>query len=262
MDLGLKDKVVVISGATGGIGKAIVKAFADEGSKLVISSTKQEKLDALIPTLGIDEDHVKGFACDVTNEESVKNFIDGATEPFGTIDVVVPNAGYEGAHTPIQDSDTAEFQRVYTTNIFGPMYMIKYATPYLLKQEHGAIVVLASDGSFIAAPGMSAYVSSKHVVAGLVKSVSMELGPHGIHCNYICPGAVDTPMMRRIEKKTFGDTKTPEEAERIFADAYLDKRYCKPEEVAACALYLASDVSVHMMSEGLRLDAGPGSTSR
>lgn len=62
MDLGLKDKVVVISGATGGIGKAIVKAFADEGSKLVISSTKQEKLDALIPTLGIDEDHVKGFA--------------------------------------------------------------------------------------------------------------------------------------------------------------------------------------------------------
>jgi NAD(P)-dependent dehydrogenase (short-subunit alcohol dehydrogenase family) len=262
MDFHLQDKVVVINAATGGIGKALVKAFADEGCKLAISSTKQEKLDAFIPTLGIPEDRIRGFICDVTNEDQVKAFIDGAAQAFGGIDVVVPTAGYEGAYTPIQDSDAEEFRKVYDINVFGPLYMIKHATPYLLARGKGAIVVLASDGSYIGAPGMSAYCSSKHAVAGMVKCVSMELGPHGIHCNYICPGAVDTPMMRRIEKNTFGDTKTPEEAERYFADAYFDKRYCKPEEVAAAAVYLASDVSAHMMSEGLRLDAGLGSTSR
>jgi NAD(P)-dependent dehydrogenase (short-subunit alcohol dehydrogenase family) len=262
MDLHLKDKVVVLNAATGGIGKAIVKAFYEEGAKLAISSTKQEKVDALIASEGYDTDRVKGFQCDAADEASVKAFVDGAAAAFGGIDVAMPIAGYEGSYAPIEESDAAEFQKVYNINVFGPMFMVKYAAPYLVKRGKGAVVVLASDGSFIGAPGMSAYCSSKHAVAGLVKSFSMELGPKGIHCNYIAPGAVDTPMMRRIEKKTFGDTKTPEEAERIFADAYFDKRYCKPEEVAAAALFLASDVSAHMMSEAIRLDAGLGSTSR
>ena len=103
---------------------------------------------------------------------------------------------------------------------------------------------------------MSAYCSSKHAVAGIAKSVALELGPHGIHCNYICPGGVETPMIHRIEENTFGDTKTHEECEEIFGAAYLDKRYCKPEEVADLALFLASDVSSHIMGSGIRLDGG------
>lgn len=103
---------------------------------------------------------------------------------------------------------------------------------------------------------MSAYCSSKHAVAGLAKSVALELGPHGIHCNYICPGGVETPMIHRIEKATFGDTKTHEECEQIFGAAYLDKRYCRADEVANLALYLASDVSSHIMGSGIRMDAG------
>lgn len=78
----------------------------------------------------------------------------------------------------------------------------------------------------------------------------------GIHCNYICPGGVDTPMISRIEQNTFGDTKTRKEAEQIFGAQYLDKRYCRPEEVANLALYLASDVSSHIMGSGIRLDGG------
>ena len=113
-----------------------------------------------------------------------------------------------------------------------------------------------SNGSYTTAAGMSAYCSSKHAVAGVAKSVALELGPHGIHCNYICPGGVDTPMIYRIEKNTFGDTKTHEECEQIFGAAYLDKRYCKPYEVADLAAFLASEVSSHMMGSGIRLDAG------
>ena len=262
MDLKLTDKVVIMNAATGGIGKAIARAFYEEGCKLALSSTKQAKIDALIAEEGWDPNRVKGFECDTRDEAAVKAFVEGAAAALGGLDVVVPTAGYEGAYAPIQDSDTAEFQKVYEINVFGPMFMMKYAAPFLIERGKGAIVVIASDGSFIGAPGMSAYVSSKHAVAGMVKCVSMELGPLGIHCNYVCPGAVDTPMMRRIEQKTFGDTKTPEEAERIFADAYFDKRYCKPEEVAAATLFLASEASAHMMSESIRLDAGLGSTSR
>lgn len=84
----------------------------------------------------------------------------------------------------------------------------------------------------------------------------LQRDPHGIHCNYICPGGVDTPMISRIEQNTFGDTKTHEEAEQIFGAQYLDKRYCRPEEVANLALYLASDVSSHIMGSGIRLDGG------
>ena len=256
MDLKLKDKVVLINGAPGGIGQALCRRFAEEGCKLAISSTSQEKLDAFVPTLGLGPDRIKTFICDVTVEEQVKAFVDGAYDYYGQIDVVIPNAGYEGEYQLIQDATIESYMHVYSVNVFGVVYLCKYAAPYLIKQGKGAIVTIASNGSYTTAAGMSAYCSSKHAVAGVAKSVALELGPHGIHCNYICPGGVDTPMIYRIEKNTFGDTKTHEECEQIFGAAYLDKRYCKPYEVADLAAFLASEVSAHMMGSGIRLDAG------
>lgn len=256
MDLNLKGKVLVITGGTGGIGQAICRKFAEEGCKLAISSTSQEKLDAFIPTLGLPEDRVKGFVCDVTKEEDVKAFVDGAAEYFGHIDIVVPNAGYEGEWQLIQDCTMESYMKVYSVNVFGVVFLCKYAAPYLIAQKSGAIVTIASNGSYTSAAGMTAYCSSKHAVAGVAKGVALELGPHGVHCNYICPGGVDTPMIRRIEVNTFGDTKTHEECEQIFGKDYLDKRYCKPEEVADLAAFLASDISSHIMGSGIRLDAG------
>ena len=93
MDLKLKDKVVLVTGGTGGIGTAIVKGFLREGAKVAFSSTRQEKIDALLPTLEAEEGQVAGFVADLNNEEDIKNFVEGAKAHFGTIDVVVPNAG-------------------------------------------------------------------------------------------------------------------------------------------------------------------------
>ena len=256
MDYGLKGKVVLVNGSTGGIGQAICRAFAREGAKLAIASTSQAKLDAFVPTLDIAPEDMKSFVADDTKAEEVKAWVDGAYNHFGHIDVVIPNAGYEGSYQEIQDCTVENYMKVYSINVFGPMLLMKYAAPYLLKQESGAIVTIASNGSYTTAAGMSAYCSSKHAVAGIAKSVALELGPHGIHCNYICPGGVETPMIHRIEENTFGDTKTHEECEEIFGAAYLDKRYCKPEEVADLALFLASDVSSHIMGSGIRLDGG------
>ena len=262
MDLKLKDKVVLVTGGTGGIGTAIVKAFLGEGAKVAFSSTSQAKIDALIPTLDAAEGQVKGFVADMTKEEEIKGFVEAAKDHFGTIDVVVPNAGYEGKAHPVQDMTLELFEETYMLNVFAVMLMLKYAAPVLIEKQSGAIVVIASAAAYEPTAGNSAYVSSKYAVAGLTKCVALELGPMGIHVNYVCPGPVDTPMMLRIEKDFFGDTMTHEEAMAMLAANYaMDKRYATPEEVANAVLYLASEVSSHTAGMGMHVDSKVGPTS-
>ena len=268
MDLKLKDKVVLVTGGTGGIGTAIVKAFLAEGAKVAFSSTRQEKIDALLPTLDAAEGQVAGFVADLNKEEDIRNFVEGAKAHFGTIDILVPNAGYEGKAHPVQDMTLELFEQTYMLNVFAVMLTMKYAAPTLIEKGSGSVVVIASAAAYEPTAGNSAYVSSKYAVAGLTKCIAMELGPQGIHVNYVCPGPVgvhvnyvcpgpvDTPMMLRIEKDFFGDTMTHEEAMAMLAGSYaMDKRYAKPEEVANAVLYLASEVSAHTAGMGMHVDS-------
>lgn len=256
MDLKLQDKVVLVTGGTGGIGSAIVRGFLGEGAKVAFSSTRQEKADALIAELGVGEDRLKGFTADMTKEEDIKALVESAKAHFGTIDVVVPNAGYEGKAHPVQDMTLEVFEQTYMMNVFAVMLTLKYTAPILIENGIGSVVVIASAAAYEPTAGNSAYVSSKYACAGLVKCVAMELGPQGIHVNYICPGPVDTPMMRRIEQDFFGDSMTHEEAQAMLAGQYaMDKRYAKPEEVATAVLYLASEVSSHTAGMGMHVDS-------
>ena len=256
MDLKLKDKVVLVTGGTGGIGTAIVKGFLAEGAKVAFSSTSQKKIEELIPALGAPADRVAGFVADLNKEEDIKGFVEGAKARFGTLDVIVPNAGYEGKAHPVQDMTLELFEQTYMLNVFAVMLTLKYAAPTLIEKQSGSVVVIASAAAYEPTAGNSAYVSSKYAVAGLTKCVALELGPLGIHVNYICPGPVDTPMMLRIEKDFFGDTMTHEEAMAMLAGTYaMDKRYAKPEEVANAVLYLASEVSAHTAGMGMHVDS-------
>ncbi len=261
MDLKLKDKVVLVTGGTGGIGSAIVRGFLAEGAKVAFSSTRQEKANALIAELDAG-DQVAGFVADMNSEEDIKNFVEGAKAKFGTIDVVVPNAGYEGKAHPVQDMTLDLFQETYMLNVFAVMLTMKYAAPTLIEKQSGSVVVVASAAAYEPTAGNSAYVSSKYAVAGLTKCVALELGPVGVHVNYVCPGPVDTPMMLRIEQDFFGDTMTHEEAMALLAGNYaMDKRYATPEEVANAVLYLASEVSAHTAGMGMHVDSKVGPTS-
>ncbi|MCR5093473.1 MAG: SDR family oxidoreductase [Lachnospiraceae bacterium] len=262
MDLKLKDKVVLVTGGTGGIGSAVVKGFLGEGAKVAFSSTSQAKIDALIPTLGAADGQVAGFVADMTKEDDIKAFVDKAVEKFGTVDVVVPNAGYEGKAHPVQDMTLELFEQTYMMNVFSVMLMMKYTAPILAAKQSGAVVVVASAAAYEPTAGNSAYVSSKYAVAGLTKCIALELGPVGVNVNYVCPGPVDTPMMVRIEKDFFGDSMTHEEAMAKLAGAYaMDKRYAKPEEVANAVLYLASEVSAHTAGMGMHVDSKVSPTS-
>lgn len=262
MDLKLKDKVVLVTGGTGGIGTAIVKGFLAEGAKVAFSSTSQEKIDKLIPTLDAAEGQVAGFVADMRKEEEIKKLVDDAAAKFGTLDIIVPNAGYEGKAHPVQDMTLDLFEETYMLNVYAVMLTMKYAAPILIEKQSGAIVVIASAAAYEPTASNSAYVSSKYAVAGLTKCVALELGPLGINVNYVCPGPVDTPMMLRIEKDFFGDTMTHEEAMAMLAGAYaMDKRYAKPEEVANAVLYLASEVSAHTAGMGMHVDSKVSPTS-
>lgn len=257
MNLNLEERVILITGATGGIGKAITKAFLNEGAKLALTSTSQEKLDALIQELGNPSvDKVRGYVTNVSDANDVKNSIEKIITDFGDIYSIVANAGYNGKNVHVIDADLNYYKEVFDVNFYGTVWTLKYALPHMIKNKRGSVVVIGSSGSYVGSPGLSAYTSSKHALAGLVKSAAKEVGPYGIHCNFVAPAAVDTEMMRRIEKDMFGDTKTTAEAMAIIAGGSIDKRYTKPEEVADAVVFLASDKSAHTMGHGFRIDGG------
>ena len=156
MDLKLKDKVVLVTGGTGGIGTAIVKAFLAEGAKVAFSSTRQEKIDALLPTLDAAEGQVAGFVADLNKEEDIRNFVEGAKAHFGTIDILVPNAGYEGKAHPVQDMTLELFEQTYMLNVFAVMLTMKYAAPTLIEKGSGSVVVIASAAAYEPTAGNSA----------------------------------------------------------------------------------------------------------
>ena len=137
MDLKLKDKVVLVTGGTGGIGAAIVKAFLGEGAKVAFSSTSQKKIDDLIPTLNAAEGQVAGFVADLNKEEDIKNLVENAKAHFGTLDVIIPNAGYEGKAHPVQDMTLELFEQTYMLNVFAVMLTLKYAAPTLIEKKSG-----------------------------------------------------------------------------------------------------------------------------
>ena len=166
MDLNLKDKVVMITGSTGGVGEAVVKAFAAEGCKLAISSTKQEKLDNMLPGIDIAPENLLTFVVDVTKEEEIKDMIEKTVEKFGSLDVQINNAGYEGLSIPVDEQTMENMMKVYNVNVFGPLFGMKYALRQMKKQGSGAIVNISSQASCTGAATMSAYVSSKHATLG------------------------------------------------------------------------------------------------
>ena len=256
MDLKLKDKVVIITAGTGGVGKEMVKAVAAEGCYLAVTSTSQEKLDAFIPTVEIAPDHIKTYVVDMTVEEQVKNFINDVAAHYGRIDSLVVNQGYEGVRGLLEDADHDNWMRVFNVNVFGVLYALKYTAPYMKQQMKGSIVINCSDGAYTGSPGLSHYSASKHACYGLAKSATLELAAYGVHCNCICPGGIETPMVQRIEEMQMPHLATREERIATFCNLYPDCRYCLPEEVAYMALYLASELAAHVNGSGIRLDGG------
>ena len=257
MDLNLKGKVVVISGTTSGIGKACCFKFLQEGCKLAVTGRDAAKVAALVEELNAPEGCLYSHVGDVRNEADMKAFIDGAYNYFGRIDVLVPNAGYEGKWEYINQITVENLDKVLQTNVYGVIFMIKHAADYMTAQGKGSIVVVSSDGALLGSPGMGVYVASKHAVQAIVKTAGAELGPKGITVTSVNPGGVETPMIHRIEDNAFGNTEmTRAEKSAVFENNYFDTRYARADEIADIILFLASEKASHMFGERVSCDGG------
>ncbi len=260
----LEGKVAVITGATGGIGSAAARLFAEEGAKVALVDLDETALQQVVGSIG--EDRASYTVADVTQPDQTEAYINAAVNRWGGIDALLANAGIEGTLSPITDYPVDMFDRVMAVNVRGVWLGIKYVTPVMSERGGGSIVITSSTAGISGTPEMSAYNTSKHAVIGLMRTAALEGSPSGIRVNTVNPSPIETRMMRSIEEMRVAAlddaTVTVEVAKQSFADRIPLQRYGNPEEVARMMLFLASDDSSFCTGGVYMVDGGRSAGSR
>src|SRR6202020_1271563 len=192
-------KVALITGGGGGIGRATALGFALRGAKVMVVDTDADAGHASVDIIAQRGGTAAFVQADVTRSASVKDYVEKTLAAYGRIDAFLNNAGIEGKVVPTQDYDEEIFDRVIAGNLKGVFLGLRYVLPVMLKQGSGAIVNTASMAGLFGAPGMPAYVASKHGVLGLTKVAATDVAALGVRVNAVCPGPVETRMMRSLE---------------------------------------------------------------
>jgi len=242
-------KVVLITGAGNGIGRATALAFAAQQAKVVVADISQPDGEATVTLIKKDGGDAVFIPCDVTKEQEVKNLVDGTIEVYGKLDIAFNNAGIEIEQSKLAQGNEAEFDQIMDVNVKGVWLCMKYQIPALLKQNSSAIINTASVAGLGAAPKMSIYSASKHAVIGLTKSAAIEYGKQGLRVNAICPAVIDTEMFRRAAESD------PRKAEFVRT-MHPVGRIGTAQEVAAAVLYLASANAGFTTGIALPIDGG------
>jgi NAD(P)-dependent dehydrogenase (short-subunit alcohol dehydrogenase family) len=252
-----EDKVVAITGATSGIGRAAAVQFAAEGGKVAFCGRREAlgaDVERQIRQTGGEATYIKA---DVLVEDEVKAFIDRTVATYGRLDVAFNNAGIT-IEKPLHDYTAEEWDRVIHTNLRGAFLAMKYEIPHMLKAGGGAIVVTASSNAIATTAKRSAYTASKRGLVGLVQSAALDYAAQGIRINTLIPGTTDTEFLR----KASNSETLPEPIFRVGLNQWLKSnappiaRLATPEEVAAFALTLASDEHPFMTGAQMVLDGG------
>jgi NAD(P)-dependent dehydrogenase (short-subunit alcohol dehydrogenase family) len=247
----LQDKVAVITGAGGGMGRVAAQLFSAEGARIVVAEFAEgagRETVRLVEEAGGNATFVK---TNVADEASAKAMVDHAVATYGRVDVLYNNAGImpEADHSVV-DTSVADWDQVMAVNVRGVFLGCKYAIPVMLGQGSGSIINISS---FVALMGCSnpqdAYTASKGAVLALTKSLAVQFGPRGVRSNAICPGPVETPLLMDWLVKD-------EEAKRIRLARNPTGRFGKPEEIVYMAIYLASDESRWTNGASLVIDGG------
>ena len=260
----LEGKVAVITGATGGIGSAAARLFAQEGASVALVDLDEAALQETVRSIGGEK--ASYTVADVTQPEQTQAYINAAVDRWGGIDVLLANAGIEGTLSPITDYPVDVFDRVMAVNVRGVWLGIKYVVPVMTGRGGGSIVITSSTAGIGGSAEMSAYTTSKHAVIGLMRTAALEGAPSGIRVNTVNPAPIETRMMRSIEDMrvaALDDSKvTVEVAKQSFAERIPLQRYGNPEEVARMMLFLASDDSSYCTGGVYMVDGGRSAGSR
>ena len=252
-------KTAVVTGSTSGIGLGIARAFAREGANIVLNGFGEPQAIESARD-GIEREF--GVACryaaaDMTVPGEIAAMIGEAEERFGSVDILVNNAGIQFV-APVEEFPVEKWDQIIAINLSSAFHTTRAAVPGMKARGWGRIVNLASAHALVASPFKSAYVAAKHGIAGLTKSVALEVATHGITCNAICPGYVWTPLVEKQIPDTMAARKMTKEQviDEVLLKAQPTKRFITIDEVAALAVYLASDAAQGMTGSILSLDGG------
>ena len=244
----MNTKVVLITGALTGIGRATALAFAKEGARLIVSGRRDEAGATLVAELresGAEAEYVRA---DVRIEKDVQNLVDQTVKRFGRMDVAVNNAGTEGKPGPLIDQTVESYTTTFDTNVLGTFLGLKHELKVMIPQGSGSIINISSTLGQKAAPGASIYAATKHAVEGLTKTAALEAASANVRVNAVAPGPIETGMLDRF-------TGSAEKKAGLIAGVPL-KRMGRPEEVAQTILFLASDNAPFITGQIFGIDGG------
>ena len=249
--------IVLVTGAGSGIGLEISKAFAEAGAKVVITDVNAEAAQTAAQTLQEEGYDVIGLTLNVTDEAQVQSVFAETIKQYGRIDVLINNAGLQHV-SPIEDFPTEKFELMIKIMLTAPFMAIKHVFPIMKEQGYGRIINMASINGLIGFAGKAAYNSAKHGLLGLTKVAALEGAEHGITVNALCPGYVDTPLVRN-QMADLAKTRQVE-LEKVLEDVIYplvpQKRLLAVEEIADYALFLASRKAKGITGQANVLDGG------
>jgi len=255
----LKGKNAVVTGSTSGIGYAIAAAFAAEGASVVLNGIEDredgDRIAAeLSRTLSIEALY---SAADMTQPDEIVTMIDETVERLGSVDILVNNAGIQ--HTaPIEEFPVEKWDAIQSIMLGSAFHTIRRAVPQMQTNGWGRIINTASAHGLVASVNKAAYVSAKHGLVGLTKVVALENADKGITCNAICPGWVETPLIRKqIEDIAERDGISIEEAKvELVRHKQPSKQFVQPEQIGAYAVFLCTDAASQITGASLSIDGG------
>jgi 3-hydroxybutyrate dehydrogenase len=250
----LDGRVALVTGAASGIGLAIAQALAREGAAVSLADLDGERARAAAQAIGAA---ATSFRCDVGREEDLRAAIDGTVAARGRLDVLVNNAGLQHV-APLEEFPPEKFELLLRVMLVAPFLAIRLAFPVMKRQRHGRVVNVASINGLVGFAGKAGYNSAKHGLVGLTKVAALEGAPHGITVNALCPGYVDTPLVRNQLADLARTRGVP--LERVLEEVLYPlvplRRLLAVEEVARYAVFLAADASGGITGQPVVIDGG------
>ncbi len=252
----LEQKIVLVTGGSGGLGRALAQAFLNQGARVVITARSEDKLKAAADALGGREGEIAALPCDITQRKQVEDLAEAIRARWGNVQILINNAGIAKAASFLEMSDSL-WDEIIKTNLTGTYYCCKVFLPAMIEARWGRIINIGSTTSKVAYSHVAAYVTSKHGLLGLTRTLALETARQGITVNTICPGYLDDELTRANAQRMSEQTgQSVEQILAMFASSAPQRRLITTQEVAELAVLVASEKFASMTGQAISLDGG------